>query len=102
MDDAFDHLMMGHALEEAQRALAKLHFPVGAVLATGRQIIATGHKAMGCQTALNIDPGSASKIGSDSLSLMPWALRLRTSMMEPQHASSLSLVEPRTHWIPRR
>lgn len=45
--DPLDHLMMGHAPEEAQWALAKLHFPVGAVLAAGQQIIASGHKAMG-------------------------------------------------------
>ncbi|MEH3116797.1 MAG: deaminase [Methylorubrum populi] len=47
MNDALDHLMMGHALEEAQRALVNMHFPVGAVLATGQHVIATGHKAMG-------------------------------------------------------
>ncbi|KAA0116262.1 nucleoside deaminase [Methylobacterium sp. P1-11] len=47
MDEALDRLMMGHALGEAQRALAKAYFPVGAVLAAGQQVIATGHKAMG-------------------------------------------------------
>lgn len=55
-----------------------------------------------CQTALNIDPGSTSNFGSDSLPLMPTALRLRTSTMEPQHAPSLPIVEPRTCWIRRR
>ncbi|GLK55619.1 tRNA(adenine34) deaminase [Methylopila capsulata] len=47
MDDRFDHEMMGYALEEARQALAKAHFPVGAVLTIGERVVATGHKAMG-------------------------------------------------------
>jgi tRNA(adenine34) deaminase len=47
MNDDLDDMLMGHALDEARQALAKSHFPVGALLAAGERIVATGQKAMG-------------------------------------------------------
>ena len=47
MDDVLDHMLMDRALDEARLALAKSHFPVGAVLVAGERIVASGHKDMG-------------------------------------------------------
>lgn len=47
MNDNLDDMLMGHALDEARQALAKSHFPVGALLAAGERIVTTGQKAMG-------------------------------------------------------
>lgn len=73
--------MTGYALSEAQRALGSMHFSVGAVLAVGQQVIATGRRIIGLNylhnlldvTAINILRANVAK-ATDALAITGYSI----------------------------